>query len=251
MNRTTYIFLGAVIALMSFTMAATTGWNMVKREDIETATKQINAFYKEKSTFSVIVTHQTFKGHHATVAHDESKGFLKRKGNLYHSFMLGVHSFQDEAAAFTVDTVSKTIIVADKKSVDASKDVKLESLVARENAVAYKRSEASGHVAYRVDYSKNHPVEATEMHVNADNSIKEIVLYMHNELPLSAEENAPRAKAKAKIVYSHYNLSPTFGANEFSHKTFFTFKDKKTIKTEKYSSYKLIDNRIARNQKND
>ncbi|HLP13532.1 MAG TPA: hypothetical protein VK177_16470 [Flavobacteriales bacterium] len=250
MKKTIYMLVGAAV-LLSFGFADKTTWVLAKKDDVEEASKKVSAFYELKTNFSVNILHQTFIGHRTLTAHDQSKGYLKRKGNLFHSFMLGIHSYQDDVIRFTVDTVNRTILVADKKTGETSADLNVETLIAQKNAAAFKRSEANGNLAFRIDYKKDHPVEATELHVNNDFSIREIVIYFHNEMPVSQEENAAKAKGKAKITYSDYNMSPIFGNNEFSHKPFFTFKNTKVVKTGKYSNYTIIDNRIERKQKDD
>jgi len=240
-----------VTTTMSFTLQDNAGWITIDQNELKELSKKMSAFYEGKKRFSVKVTHQTYKGHHALTPYDQSTGYIKRDGEQFHSLMAGIHTYQDQQFRFVVDSAQQSIIVADKKPFVATETIDWEHVVAQQQVAACRKKKQDKQILFRVDYKKNYQIEATELLVNADHSLAAVTIFFRNEIPVSANDKALKAQPKAKIIFSDYSFTPAFGAGEFAHKNFFTVSNKKLLPTARYKTYQLLDNRISKNQTND
>lgn len=241
-----------VMALMSFALVQDgIVWKAIPEREVEEVSREIGAFYTGKAQFSVNVVHQTYKGHGSNTPYDQSEGYVRRSGEQYHSYMLGVHTYQDKVVHFVVDSIQKTIVVSDKKNMAPQEGINLETALARENLLSCRKGVQDKKDVYRVDYKKGYTLQATELGVNADHSLAWITVYFREAVAVSNESDAARVQPKARIVYNGYNFAPRFTEKEFSHTTYFSIKEKKLVINNRYRNYQLLDNRITKNQTND
>ena len=73
--------------------------------------KKIADWFKDTDKFTVNTEFKTFKSHETITPYETLTGFVKKQGRLFHSYLMGIHTIQNEKYQLMIDTTNKIISV--------------------------------------------------------------------------------------------------------------------------------------------
>lgn len=216
-------------------------WKTISKEEADKIMANTSGWYKNISAYSVTVTHSSFVGTQAT-PYERKSGYFKMKGKNYHSYMLGIHSIQNEKYHIVVDSTSKTIMVNNpqeiKSGIESASSPEMMKLCEKYSLL--KTNEAS---TLKLSFKKGNAVEAYELKLNKDNSPAEIIIY-YAKSPEKKQDVSK--KPRLKIAYSNYKKNITIDAKEFDISKYVTVSGNNITPTNAYKEYKIADVRVKK-----
>lgn len=219
-------------------------WKSTTVDEIKKVSTEVSDFFETNKKLSFKIKHMTFKGHTSNSPYQELSGYFCRDNDNLHSYIMGIHTYQNKNFRFVIDTSRKTIIVDNIKSLKTSEEVNLQSVMAQKQLSKCLFVKTETGTIYRVEYKSPYSIESSEMEINKNNSMAGVTIFFRNE---KTEKNGNlKAKPKARVLFSAYNLKPVFNASEFDHTKYFTVKGKNVFAAKAYANYQLIDNRIKK-----
>ncbi|MBL4705798.1 MAG: hypothetical protein JKY54_14830, partial [Flavobacteriales bacterium] len=175
-----------------------TAWQEVNRDEVVKVYSDIGKFYFEKEAYHIKFKYSSYKGHHSSVAHEQSNGELKRKGKLICVESLGVKTIQDEKIKVIVDKRAKMIGVYHPETVyyrAVNPEMDQKTLTYAEKF--YKR-ESGNKTEYKILFKPSSGMEKVLITVGQKYFLKEITTYYSAELEWE-DENGNKKKSKAKL----------------------------------------------------
>lgn len=86
-------------------------WTKLSTKDFMSDMEAITLRLSSSKSFSVNVSYASYEKENEEVIHDRSNGYVKRVGNNYHSFAMGIHSIQNANERVVVDNGNEIISV--------------------------------------------------------------------------------------------------------------------------------------------
>lgn len=234
----------AVLFFMSGTAFSQTVWKTISKEEFLKVLEKVEKLYRTGSSYSVEVSHASFKDYATKTVHDKSTGyFIKDSKNNYHSYLMGIHTVQNEKYKVVADSAKKSIMVSGR---DASLDKAMNPVdfsKSMEKCTAIKYYVSGTNTLYRVEFSKNYPYNAYEMETDADAQVKKLILYFNSELPLDPnDKNSKKSKPRVEITFSNYKKNAAVSYSEhFDHSKYILQKQGKWIAAGKFKDCKVMN----------
>jgi len=222
----------------------TDNWNIITVDEMSKEIKKIEAFYKNTPAYSVSVTHASYKSYTATSSEDKMNGyFMKDAKNNYHSYVLGIHSVQNNKIKITVDSLNKSILInePDKAFTKEVKVKEIEQML--KICTSVKKQNGTEISKYRFEFGKGTQYAAYEIWVNMDSRLQKIILYFNAEFPSDPDnDKSVKTKPRAEIVFSNYKtgIKPVY-KDHFDETKYIKLSGDKYIPTEKFKNYKVYD----------
>ncbi len=219
-------------------------WTETTKEEITEAYKAINEFYFTGQEYHVEFKYFSYKGHNSKTVHDQSSGYLMRKGKLVCTESMGRKTIQDEKIKVMVDKNAKRIGVYHPEETyysQISSQFSENSLVFAEK---FFKKTVGTNTHYKIQFASPSKVEQVELVMDKDNFLVAITSYFSQKMEWEDENGAKKTdKAKLKI---EYNLVAQGHLNESIDKTstYVQIKGDKVTLASKYESYQLNDFRI-------
>jgi len=237
-----YWFCLTALALPAQTLA----WEEVSKDKMAKIFTGMSDWFKQTTNYAVTVTHASFESHLTPVYYEKSTGYFKKEGENYHSFLLGIHSFQIAPYKIMLDTANRTMLVSNiEQSIWAA--YTLEDYTYQLNScMSIKAANFGSDKKYRLEYGENYPLERYEFVTGSDGALKELVMYYRKAVPKDPEnEQSEKVKPRLSITFSGYKKGPPGrNAREFDTGNFFTKSGNKLAPAGKYRNFKLIDQRL-------
>lgn len=224
-------------------------WENIGKDRMANVLIQLNDWFKNTPNYAVTVTHTSFETYTTTVPYEKSVGYFKKDRERYHSFLLGIHTFQNAAYKIVVDTANQTMLVANvEPGIWNAYD--LEGYTYLLNSCSgIKTANSGSDKKYRLEYGIGHPLERYEFLLAPDGSLKEVAMYYRNSVPKNPDNPASeKVTPRLNITFSGYKKG-NFGMtnDECDEKKFFIKKGNKLLPTGKYRNFNLIDQRLSLN----
>ena len=85
----------------------------IKSDEAAQIIKKLSDWYKDEDTYSMDIEIRTYKEFSSDLVHDSQRGFVKKKGRNFHSFMMGTHSIQNNKYRITLDSARNFMSIKD------------------------------------------------------------------------------------------------------------------------------------------
>jgi len=232
------------LLFLSFRPGDATWVNVQKEEVLQDFTAVRNWFAKNQS-YQLNLKYCSFENYTTIKSADESVGYFKKSKLNYHSVMMGIETVQNEKIRVIVDSVNKTILLA-----ESGKELQNpfgEGLYSKmlDKCRALKKMDGPSEKKLRIEFPLTFHMDSYEIAIEKKEFIKKITLYYMKAI--SAEEddkNTKKSKPRVEISFSGHKVNPVFSAQEFSTKRFVDFDGKNYKTTKLYSAYKIYDTRL-------
>lgn len=236
-----------IIFLFSGFIIQENKWEEISISDMTNNIKKIEDFYKNTSSYSLKITHKTFKSHTETKVEDFSNGFfIKDAKNNYHSYSLGIHTIQNAKYKLTIDSTNKSILVSDPDKA-FTKEVKVSELKDfLKICTAIKKYNGEKNDYYKFEFGKTGTYKAYEIIVNENWQITKIKIYFNTEvLSDPSNEKSAKTKPRGEILFTDYKtgIIPDY-KKYFDESQYITVKNNEFNPTEKFKGFTVYDLRV-------
>lgn len=226
-------------------------WQNAKKEEVAKVFGDMSRWYSATATYSVTVTHSSYRDYTAQTPADISKGYFKKDKENYHSFLLGIHTVQNKRYKVVVDTINEVIMISDPDKAMQSVFTQVDYEASLGLCAAVKEGAVENGKAYRVEFKESFPFTAYEVRMDNGGMMREMTLFYNRELPLNPDDkNSKKVKPRVSISLSAHNKSASFSyAEEFDESKYFIKKDNRYYPTDRYRKCKIMDLTVEGNKK--
>jgi hypothetical protein len=222
-------------------------WTIITAKEYDVEMKKVEKFYTEKKKYAVNVTHATYKGHDSEIPYQQSTGYFHYENGKYHSWLLGVHTMQDEKYKVVVDSINKILIVSDPDSKTTNELMQLNYTNSERYLVSCKQSKTEKGEKFKLDFNEVPSYSSYLLSIEDDGEIKGLTVYYRAEYASDPQNSAsPKVKPKLSISYSGFTDTPAFRSNEFSTAQYFTIENNILKPASSYSAYRIVDARFSK-----
>lgn len=230
---------------MASAAAQSSSWKNIEREEMIKVLEQAGSIYRMDS-YSIMVAHASYEDHKTIVPHERSSGYFKKDKSNYHSFILGIHTIQNENYKIVIDTLNKLMLVAKPDKNILSPHSIEDQKTMLNSCINLKTMNSGNEKRYRMELKEGYPLSAYEFLIDPQGMLKEITCYYtEKNKKESGTENAT-ITPRLSITFSEYKKNPPYNSSEFDEKKYFFIKDNRLMLTEKYKDFKLHDQRIIK-----
>jgi hypothetical protein len=241
------LFLTGCLLLFLFIELAKGQSVSISKEEMGKVFEKTNTWFRATPAYSMNVTHASFENYTIQVPVEKASGYFKKNGNNYHSFLLGIHTIQNSQYKIVIDTAQKVIVVANPDQLAWLTYTQEDYKVLLKNATATRMSKTGRYTFYRVELPANNPIGAYEFLIDEKGLAREINWYYNDEVKKDENDASSAVKPRMSISFSGYEENPSLNFTEmFSETPYFSKKDNKLIVAEKYTKFKLLDQRISK-----
>lgn len=224
-----------------------------KPENVDKATmakvfEKMNNWFKNTPAYSMKVTHASYENYTTTVPADRAVGYFKKDKNNYHSFLIGIHTIQNNDYKIVIDTAQKIMLVASPDQLVWNSYTTDNYIYLLQECSAIKVTTIGTDKKYRLEY-KEGPLACYEIVVDADGLLKEVVSFYAKAIKKDEnDKNSPKVKPRIVITFSGYEKKPVFNyKKDFDESCYFIKKGSKVIPVERYKKFKFSDQRLVTN----
>ena len=238
-----------LLPLLFLLAASFTGevWNTITVKEYDAAMSKMEQFYSSKKTYSLKVTHASFKGHDTEVPYDVSSGYFHFDRGNYHSFLLGIHTIQNQKYKVVVDSINRCITVSDPDAASTKELMRINYVNSSQYVVAYKEAKTEQGEKYKLDFNEQPAYSAYTIIIGEDGQMKEMNVYYRKEYPSDNNNpSSPKVKPRLRISYSGFTEVSGFSQDEFQTDRYFR-EEKKVLKAAPaFAQWKLVDARLPK-----
>jgi hypothetical protein len=228
-------------------MSATYAWTDISQKEFDAAMKSSGDFYKDKEHYSVKVVHTSYRGHESVTPYEQINGYYRYDHGLYHSFLTGVHTIQNNKYRIVIDTVANSILVGDPIAKRADEISEINYFNSMKDVKRFLSCAVGTGVRYRLEYNQKPLYEAYETEFSTNGMMIEMTIFYRKEYAINPNDaNSPKAKPKLKITWTEFSEKTVFAADEFSTQKYFTESNGKLTPTPKYKGYRITDVRVKK-----
>jgi hypothetical protein len=235
--------LGALIFSTCWIMANPTGdWEPVSNDELVKVFNDCETQFNSSGSFQVNVSHESFKDHKTIQREDISKGYYLKDKNHYHSFLVGVHTIQNDKLKLSVDTSERIILVMLPEKTEGFMNEN-KSLMIAQNIQSSSKMRKGGETLYKVVFKPNAGLEFYELAVDEKKVVKKLTLYYSTAIPQNPDDvNSPKSKPRVEITFSGFIINPTVNyAESFSENKYLKKAGESYEGTGIYADYEVND----------
>ncbi|MBL0048942.1 MAG: hypothetical protein IPP32_12695 [Bacteroidetes bacterium] len=221
-------------------------WVNISKDEMAQILVRISNWYKNDA-YSISIAHNSYNDFSSLSPFEKSFGYVKKNKTNFHSFLLGVHSIQNENVKLVIDSASKqmTLAFADKQleSVFTAEDY----ILTLNYCTSILQRNLESEKIYRLEFDEKNMVGAYEFKLNKQGLLKSIVIYYNHEiLKDESTRKEMEVRPRLEIIFSNYKLNPPFDYKEdFDEKKYISYGSKnKLMLNQAYKYYKLSDQRL-------
>jgi len=241
MRKNLVIVFPLYLFLCSFT------WEIIDKSLVTKKFEEMNSQLKALQNYSIVVSHFSYESFVSTVAHEKSTGYFKRANNNYHSFLMGIHTIQNQMCKLVIDSIHNTIFISDPDLSWQQTFTQADYLALMNLSTSVLKNQVGDKIGYRLEFSEKHPLNAYEILLNSKGLPEKISIYFNREIKM--QDNSI-TKPRMEIVLKDWNKNAAFSKDEFDENKYFQKKgDKYFLKAPFANNYKLIDQRVKAKQK--
>jgi hypothetical protein len=242
-----YIYL-LLIATMHFTTlgAQAPKWTVLTTAQVTKELEYVNNWYVKNTNYSVNVTHNSYENYTNTKAYESINGYFYRNNNNYHSYLLGVHTLQNERIKIVFDSINGVIAISNVEQLTANIADMKNYINNLKYCTAIKQLVIGTDKKIRLEYLPKMEINAVEMTLAQDGTIKLLVMYYGQGIAKNkADPKSVKIKPRVSIVFSNYKTKIPFNYERtFSEVPYLKQNKKRYLLQDKYSKYKLFDHRL-------
>lgn len=222
-------------------------WSVIEKADFDSAIETMSQFYQKNRKFSENVTDRSYKGWDAVTPYETQTGYYECDNNKFHSYLMGIHTIQDDNYRITIDTSEKLIVVTDVAPISGEDVAQLSYKNSLTNATAYKSATTANGTIYRAEFNAIPSYSAYNLDVATNGQLRSMVIYYRDEFPINPkDQTSQKVKPKLEVAFTNFKTNSSFGAKEFDTGKYITLNGKALQLTTAYSTYQLTDARITK-----
>jgi hypothetical protein len=205
-----------------------------------------NAAYSKLKSYRMAVHYRLYTNYTTTTAFESSDGAYIRQDNNIYSSLLGIVTLQNKQAKLTVNSASKTIVVANPDQLTAApSNLQLDSSLKRCTSIDFvDLGEGRKRYVLHFDRTPFFEYDRMELEFRNDHLLERLVFYYREAVNLD-ETNATLKKEKPRleISFSDIDLAPTLAADQFSEQAYILMQGKKILPASAYSDYRVLNHK--------
>jgi len=215
-------------------------WRETDKHTMSVNLNSIAKYLQNKQQYQVYMTDASFENYTTPVAHEKSSGYVKKEGQKFHNYMMGIHTIQNSKCRLVFDSTKKILIVSDP--LKAINDIISDTAFNRYLKVCNKMKLArSGGIIYiKLEFNSTYPLSEMTMTIK-DSLVEKIVMYYQHEV----KSNNKSAKPRVEITFEKWKMSVENIEEAFNLDTYVYKKgDTYYLKPPYTGTCKLLDQRI-------
>jgi hypothetical protein len=243
------ILSAAIVVLSLSSMQAQEPWKTITIDEYEKKCLQVEEFYKKHTKYSVNVLHSSYQGHASNAKlYERSEGYFRRDADQFHSYLLGIHTIQNETVRIIVDSVQKTIHVSNVEKLSTEQAMPVSWMFSKKSIEKCYEIPFGKSRVYKLSFPKGGSYTSFEIKISEKMNIEEIVFYYSSSYPSDpGNPKSPKVSPKLVISFSGFSQTTPITKNDFSTQRYITIdKNNKILPTSAYQSYRLMDARIKK-----
>lgn len=216
----------------------------IEKDEMIAVFEKINSFFVNTPSYSLTVTHASYEDYTTQTPVEISTGTFKKQDKNYHSFLMGMHTIQNNKYKVVVDTLNKRILVANPDQLTMmiyTADYYKQLL---KNCTKIKKTTSGRYTFYKVELPAESQIGAYEFLVDEEGLAREVTWYYNTEIKKDDDDENSKVKPRVSIRFSNYKIDPVFSAEAFSEENYFKAETNKLVVTNNYSGFKLFDQRV-------
>jgi hypothetical protein len=222
-------------------------WREISIKEYDDIIKKASAFYEtDKKAYSINVSVSSFKTHTDMIPVESQDGFVIKSGANYHHYMMGVHSFQNKQYRFVVDSVEKTIMVANPEGESVQKMLmstyeQFHSKIQKVQMISLKEFDK-----VKIVLSDKMRVSHVEMEFEKNGMLRKSTSFFRVKIAENSDDpKSTKTSPRIETVFTNYkeNIKVDY-AKEFSEAPYFSSREGKFFPTKKFEGYYIKDTRI-------
>lgn len=240
------LFLGCFAASDIF--AQPNDWQETDKNTFLNVFEQMNSWYKLHPEYSMKVKHASFDDYSTTIPSDISTGYFIKSKHNYHSFLLGIHTIQNDRFKIVIDSSGKDLFISyPNTSVWTEYDSATWSMNLDEcNFLKFKESQIGK--TFRMEFSEEDELSAYEFTLAKDGRLLQSICFYQEIQTENEDGQTIHRKPKLTITYSEFKFSVSAETKfEFDENKYITKSGDNFIPSLKYKEYHLIDQRVRTN----
>lgn len=239
-------FLFFVIFCLSFgcLFGQKNDWKVVSPNDFLKTLQKFQAFYDGLTSYTTELEYISYDSPQFQIVKDKTVGFYKRSGNFFYSYIMNIHSLNNDKYLIVVDEENQEIIISNpKKNIQElmAADISKYKL---DDFVSIKEMDIDGdQKKYRFEMKVKSEVNSVEYTIKPSGWISQIVFYYEKDI-VNENNQVEKVYPCLEMVFKNENLKYKPAISDFSEDNFINIKNGKMIPISKYSNYKIKDLRI-------
>lgn len=191
----------------------------------------LNVSYAKEKSFEFDMIQRLYTFPSDARPKETFSGHIKKSGDQYRSFTLGVLTIQNKEAKLVIDTAAHTMIYTNPTIMDAYSGANLNAMLSLCTRVTVMQSDTNDMLKLEFN-TLNSPVEKMEITLRKSRLIK-LVLY---HLPVM-DENDQMIKPKTEILFQNFNIEESATKADFDLSPYVRMKNNQIQLTDSYSNY--------------
>ena len=220
-------------------------WQEITVADYDKIVDVAESFFKQ-TTCTVEYKMESFKTHTDKNAHDAQFGKAIISGKNMYSNFLGIKTIQNKNYRIVIDSVDKTILIANPVNVTEYKPLIENYKVFKKYFASIKKLNTVEGFKLELNFKEKLKIKKIMLDVNKDGFIKKTSSYLNvaiSENP--ANEKAPKSKPRIETSFLSYKKNVTIDYKKyFDEAIYFIVKNGKMTPNGNYKNYTISDTRI-------
>ncbi len=247
-----FYFTGALLLLsmllQGYGWPKNQGWQTLSVEEYDKLTARAENYFSTTQSYALDYSLASYKTHTDKVAFETEHGFVRRSGNNFHSYLLGIHTIQNAKYRFTIDSAYRTVVISEPlKDIDFS-FIEAERKALRGSIVSIQKKEEGKGQKIQVTFDKKSRVSTMEMFFSSTGFLEKSISYMRVELSENpTDPNAPKSAPRIEMNYLNYRSGLRFDyKKEFDEKPYFEESGGAFLPGARCKGFTVHDTRIVR-----
>ncbi len=217
-------------------------WTNLSTKDFISDMQVITLRLSNSKSFSVNVSYASYEKENEEIIHDQSNGYVKKAGNNYHSFAMGIHSIQNTTERVLVDNGNEIISVTNPVTSQEQYITPELSERVLKLAISISKKSEGDNVYYSIKFSDKYPISSYLIRVDQKKFMKQIDIVYQEKLKNNKGEDA---NLRLRIKFSQWSLNESIPNSEFLASQYVIFRNGRYELTTQYSNYELSDQRVT------
>ena len=237
-----------MLILFSCVLFYAFNWEVIDRKTMAQKLDEMNKQFKSMQAYSLVLTHASFEDYTTNVPHEKSSGYFRKEKNNYHSYLLGIHTIQNSVCKMVVDSMHKTIVVADPDHAFENSLTQGDYAALLNICTSIKKTGIGKDIYYRLEFTKENPLNAYEFAFDSKGFLSKIILSYNRELK---RKNNTLTKPRMEITFTDWKKNSNYTKQEFDESKYVFKEGNQYFLKQPYADkYKLLDQRVVSKEKN-
>ncbi len=201
---------------------------------------KISKYMQSLSQYQATITDASYPDYTTELFHEKNTGYIKRAGQKFHNYLLGIHTIQNGTCRLVIDTAKKVLVVADP--LESINDVLSDTVYNYFMKVCSKIriAHTGNQTYYRLEFKDPYPLSFYTMTIK-DSLVEKIVMYYRNEVKVNNRSGKPRLE----MTFDKWKTSIDDTQKAFDINNYVFRKGREYCLTASYKGkYKLLDERV-------